>query len=125
MVLNSVNSQISKVKELTKQYYDVLSNIKRFDAQKKALRIAIGGLMSELNLRALETDVGKLNYSVPKSFDQGMLKLEEPDLYKQFITIHIIPEHEEEHFNKESFKELHPEKFEQYKLDLPARLFIK
>lgn len=112
----------------------ILENIKEYKKLKDTQN-AVSNKMRELKgiilrgmefieVKTLKNDECEASVQYPRTFDSGMLKLEDRELYDKFTTIEkkIITE---EAFDRKEFQKRYPEIYEKYLLDQTPRLTVK
>lgn len=80
---------IKKIKEDVFGIAEIYQNNKKQTNQlseaNKVLKEEIIGLLQHAGLSELFNEIYIVKYSIPKSFDTGLFKMENPELAKQFI----------------------------------------
>ena len=110
---------------LIQKYKDLKSMIAEYTKLQKDVRMQIILYMKDNNVESFESKLGTAKLQQPRSFDVGMLKAVKRELYDKFTTMRTIPAREEPFFDKEAFKELYPQVFKEFNIDLTPRLTVK
>ena len=90
----------------------------------KELRNDILYGLAFLDIKKLKNEEHEASVSYPKAFDQGLLKLDNRELYDKFTTIETITT-EQETFDKREFQKRFPEEYEKYLVEMTPRLTVK
>ena len=119
---------IKKIKEdvfgIAEIYQDNKKQTKQLSEANKVLKEEIIGLLQQAGLSELFNEIYIVKYSIPKSFDTGLFKMDNPELAKQFIKekkvgtiVDVV--------NKKGLLKQYPAIYNQYLVAGTPRLTIK
>lgn len=106
------------------EYKNAQSKQKAITKQIKALKDDILKALEILDKKKLKNEKHEVSIAYPKSFDQGLLKLDNRELYDRFTTIETITT-ETETFDRKEFQKRFPKEYEKYLVELTPRLTVK
>ncbi len=113
-----------KVVELAKEYNSNRFKMDELKERNQVIKDHIIATMSEIGEKSQIRDNFEVKYTIPKSFDLGMFKMENSELSKKFLTTKTITETIEE-FDLKTFKKTMPDTWEKYRAEGTPRLTVK
>lgn len=100
--------------------------IKHQTNQLNIIKEEVRELMKDLGEKYLENEMIDVEMRISNSFDAGILGLEYPKFYRQYVTTKkVIIETEEMIIDKKGLEKDHPEAYKACLVELTPRLYIK
>lgn len=113
-----------EVMGLVEMYQDNKKNVNQLNEANKVLKGEIINLLQKAGTKELFNDTYVVKYNIPKFFDVGMFKMDNPELAKQFITEETTTKTKDV-VNKKMLLKQYPAIYNQYMLSDTPRLTVK